>query len=121
MANNWLNLEEKVCVVTGALGGMGSKICEEFASQGAYVVLVDLMLEKAKEYAKELSEKYNVKTLAVEVNPIKIRAIAVASNFIFVSLAFSPETSEFNFGNFKNKIKSPSSAIKIPATQKSVV
>ncbi|MBU0278589.1 MULTISPECIES: SDR family NAD(P)-dependent oxidoreductase [unclassified Gemella] len=49
MTNNWLNLENKVAVVTGALAGMGSKICKKFAMQGTNVVLVDLLVDKARE------------------------------------------------------------------------
>lgn len=63
--NNWLGLTGKVCVVTGAVGGMGTKICEEFAKQGANVVLVDLLADKVTAYANELATKYGVKTLAL--------------------------------------------------------
>lgn len=42
MSENWLNMSGKVCVVTGATGGMGEKICMDFAKQGANVVLVDI-------------------------------------------------------------------------------
>lgn len=76
--SNWLNLENKVAVVTGALGGMGSKICEEFASQGAKVVLVDLLVDKAEAYAKELSEKFGVETLAVECNTTSQESVDAA-------------------------------------------
>lgn len=58
--NNWLNLEKSVCAVTGALGGMGTEICREFARNGADVVLLDLDGEKVKAAAAELSEEFGV-------------------------------------------------------------
>lgn len=42
MSESWLKLTNQVCVVTGATGGMGEKICFEFAKQGAVVVLIDI-------------------------------------------------------------------------------
>ena len=52
--NNWLNLEKSVCAVTGALGGMGTEICREFARNGADVVLLDLDGEKVKAAAADI-------------------------------------------------------------------
>ncbi|ANZ60431.1 2-deoxy-D-gluconate 3-dehydrogenase [Secundilactobacillus paracollinoides] len=62
---SWLGLTGKVCVVTGAVGGMGTKICAEFAKQGANVVLVDLLADKVTAYATDLAAKFGVKTLAL--------------------------------------------------------
>lgn len=78
MTDNWLGLKGKVCVVTGAVGGMGTKICEEFAKQGANVVLVDLLEDKTKEYAAKLADKYDVKTLAVKCNTTDETEVAAA-------------------------------------------
>jgi len=69
--NSWLELSEKVAVVTGAVGGMGTKIVEEFAKQGANVALVDILKDKAEDYAKEIREKYNVDTLALSCDASK--------------------------------------------------
>lgn len=66
MSDSWLGLDGKVCVVTGAVGGMGTKFCEEYAKQGATVVMVDLLEEKVNDYAKKLHEEYNVPTLAIK-------------------------------------------------------
>lgn len=38
---SWLNLKDKVCVVTGAAGGIGQAIAAEFAGQGAIVAVLD--------------------------------------------------------------------------------
>lgn len=66
--SSWLGLENKVAVVTGAVGGMGRVICAELAKQGAKLVLLDLNKEVAESYAKELSETYGVETLALAIN-----------------------------------------------------
>ena len=50
--DKWLGLEGKVVVVTGAVGGMGKTICEEFAKQNSKIVLLDLFKYKSDEYAK---------------------------------------------------------------------
>lgn len=68
MSDSWLGLENKVVVITGAVGGMGTKFCEEFAKQGSKVVLVDMVKEKTETYAKELTEKYGIETLPVVCN-----------------------------------------------------
>lgn len=69
--DKWLGLEGKVVAVTGAVGGMGRTICEEFAKQNAKIVLLDLFQDKAEEYAKHLEDTYGVETLALGVNTTK--------------------------------------------------
>lgn len=66
--SSWLGLENKVAVVTGAVGGMGRVICAELAKQGAKLVLLDLNKEVSESYAKELSETHGVETLALAIN-----------------------------------------------------
>lgn len=66
--SSWLGLENKVAVVTGAVGGMGRVICAELAKQGTKLVLLDLNKEVAESYAKELSETHGVETLALAIN-----------------------------------------------------
>ena len=63
-----LGLEGKVVVVTGAVGGMGKTIWEEFAKQNSKIVLLDLFKDKAGEYAKYLEDTYGVETLSLAVN-----------------------------------------------------
>ncbi|MFM0616278.1 SDR family NAD(P)-dependent oxidoreductase [Paraburkholderia nemoris] len=40
-SKSWLGLEEKVCVVTGAAGGIGAQIAISLAQAGAHVALLD--------------------------------------------------------------------------------
>lgn len=63
--NDWLNLKDKVIVVTGAVGGMGQKFTADLASHGAKIVLLDLLTDKLNSYAQELQNRYHVETLAI--------------------------------------------------------
>ncbi len=58
--NNWLELSGAVCVVTGALGGLGAQICREFARNGAQVAAVDLHRERVDDFAFGLEEAQGV-------------------------------------------------------------
>lgn len=68
MSEDWLGLKGEVCVVTGAVGGMGTKFCLELAKQGANLALVDIVSDKTKKYADELAGKYGIKTVAIKCN-----------------------------------------------------
>lgn len=56
MEKSWLDLAGDVVVITGALGGMGRKIANDFAEQKANLALVDLNEEATESYAKELAK-----------------------------------------------------------------
>ncbi|MDN6471296.1 MAG: SDR family oxidoreductase [Tetragenococcus koreensis] len=68
MSDTWLELKNKVVVVTGAVGGMGRVICQEFAKQQAKVVMLDLDVEAVEAYAKEVADEYKVETLALGID-----------------------------------------------------
>lgn len=42
MEKNWLELEDKVVVVTGGASGIGKAVVEEFLRNGAYVIICDM-------------------------------------------------------------------------------
>ncbi|MDN5809066.1 MAG: SDR family oxidoreductase, partial [Staphylococcus equorum] len=67
-SDTWLELKNKVVVVTGAVGGMGRVICQEFAKQQAKVVMLDLDVEAVEAYAKEVADEYKVETLALGID-----------------------------------------------------
>lgn len=52
MEKSWLDLAGDVVVITGALGGMGRKIANDFAEQKANLALVDLMKKRLKAMRK---------------------------------------------------------------------
>ena len=41
-AENWINLAGRVCIVTGAAGGIGQAITRSFLSLGARVAALDI-------------------------------------------------------------------------------
>ncbi|MCX8640538.1 MULTISPECIES: SDR family NAD(P)-dependent oxidoreductase [unclassified Gilliamella] len=68
MSQSWLGLENDVCVVTGAMGGMGLEICREFAKQKANLVLIDLDEAKCQQFAKELTKQYGIQAIGIACN-----------------------------------------------------
>jgi NAD(P)-dependent dehydrogenase (short-subunit alcohol dehydrogenase family) len=81
MDKTWLDLNGDVVVITGALGGMGKKIAQEFASQGAQVALVDLNEENLNAYAEELASEFGVKVKSYVCNStIEEQVDALAAN-----------------------------------------
>ena len=51
-----MKLDGKVAVVTGAASGIGKRIAEVFADNGARVAIADLNLAEARETAEELAK-----------------------------------------------------------------
>lgn len=62
------DLKNKVAVVTGGYGHLGSSICDCLAGAGARIVAAGRDLKKCKTKAAELSRKYNVMSLGVEID-----------------------------------------------------
>lgn len=55
-AAGWLELDDKVCVVTGAAGGIGAEIAREFAKVGCRVALLDRDEKGAQAAAASIAE-----------------------------------------------------------------
>lgn len=53
---SWLELENKVCVVTGAAGGIGAEIARQFAAVGARVAVLDRDENGAAKVAADIAE-----------------------------------------------------------------
>lgn len=58
-------LKNKVAIVTGAGSGMGKAIAEEYAKEGAKVVLADINKETLAEVQKEISDHDGESTTSV--------------------------------------------------------
>ena len=50
-----MNLNNKVCLITGAARGIGAAIAKRYVEAGAKVAMADLQLEAAQETAAQLS------------------------------------------------------------------
>ncbi|WP_047987030.1 SDR family NAD(P)-dependent oxidoreductase, partial [Alkalihalobacillus pseudalcaliphilus] len=67
-ALNVFQLNDKVALVTGAAGGMGTAISKQLATLGATVILTDINEEGVKKSAEQLAEKgLNVDSLKVNI------------------------------------------------------
>lgn len=74
----WLEIEGDVCVVTGALGGMGREICREFARNGANVALLDLDGKACAEAARGLAEEFGVNAIGIGANSTDEQSVQAA-------------------------------------------
>lgn len=63
-----MDLNNKVCIITGAASGIGHGIAKRFVADGAKVVIADLKLEAAQKTADELIARGPGKAMAVEMN-----------------------------------------------------
>lgn len=62
-------VEGKVAIVTGAARGIGEGIAREFAREGAYVVVADIDLDKAREVAEKINRQYGAgKAIAIRAD-----------------------------------------------------
>jgi len=63
-----MDLNQKICLITGAAGGIGKGIAERYVAAGAWVAIADLRLEAAQETADALTAKGPGKAMAVEMD-----------------------------------------------------
>lgn len=63
-----VDLKGKVALVTGASRGIGKAIAEKLAFFGADVIITSTKLDTSQSVAKEISEKYNVRSKGYALN-----------------------------------------------------
>lgn len=63
---DYFNLKDKVVVVTGGTGLLGSAYCEGFAEYGAKVVVADLAASNPSRIAQAIKDKFGGETIAVD-------------------------------------------------------
>ncbi|NIE62455.1 SDR family oxidoreductase [Burkholderia sp. Ax-1719] len=64
---HWLQLQDKVCVVTGAAGGIGASIAQVFAAAGARLALLDRDREKVQTLAQQLKTQTQTISIACDI------------------------------------------------------
>ena len=65
---SWLNLEEKVAIVTGGASGIGKAVCEGFAEVGAKTVIADVDEKGAEKLAASLKEQFGNEHIAARTD-----------------------------------------------------
>lgn len=80
-----INLENKVCVVTGAGGVICSHLARSLATCGAKVALLDLNKDSAEVFAKEIREEGGI-AYAYEANVLKKESLEKCHNEILKDL-----------------------------------
>jgi 3-oxoacyl-[acyl-carrier protein] reductase len=63
-----IDLAGKCAVITGSARGIGKAIAERLAEAGANIVITDILAEQGEATAKEIAEKYGVKTVFLTSN-----------------------------------------------------
>lgn len=73
-------LKNKVCIVTGGAGGIGSAICRRLSEEGATVAILDLKGDDAEKLAAELSASgAKVRHYCVDITDYeKVKAVCAA-------------------------------------------
>lgn len=69
----------KTCVVTGAAGGIGFAVCEEYAKNGANVALIDINMDALEAKAKKLEDDYGINTISLVVDLASVSEIREAA------------------------------------------
>ncbi|OWY08875.1 3-hydroxybutyrate dehydrogenase [Thioclava sp. JM3] len=70
-----MNLQDKVCIVTGAARGIGATIAKRYVESGATVAIADLRLSDAEATAKELTEMGPGSAMGVEMDVTSEEAV----------------------------------------------
>lgn len=63
-----MNCKDKIVLITGASSGIGKACAEQFAAQGAHLILCARREDKLKELANVLSEQFSIKVLPLEID-----------------------------------------------------
>ena len=61
-------LKDKVAIITGSASGIGQRIAEVYAQEGAKVVIADINLTAAETVANDIKTKYKVDTLGIQMD-----------------------------------------------------
>jgi NAD(P)-dependent dehydrogenase (short-subunit alcohol dehydrogenase family) len=76
------DLKDKVCVITGGAGVIGSSIVKALASVGTKVAIVDLNEDLAKKVAAEIAEEFDAVVIGVKGNVLDKASLEEAKSTI---------------------------------------
>ncbi len=76
------DLENKVCVITGGGGVIGTSIAKGLAASGVKTAILDLNYENAELIANEITDKYNIPSIGVKANVLDKKSLQEAYEYI---------------------------------------
>ena len=76
------DLENKVCVITGGAGVIGSAMVKALASVGVKIAIADINKEVADKVAALISNEFNAKVIGVEANVLDKESLIKAKQII---------------------------------------
>lgn len=79
---NFEHLKNKICVVTGGGGVLGTSMADALASVGVKVVILDRNLDAAQKVAQQIAEKYQVESLGLAADVLKKDTLEAAKKQI---------------------------------------
>ena len=76
------DLKDKVCVITGGAGVIGSAMVRAMASVGVKIAIVDINPERSGQMAAEISEEFGIDVIGVEGNVLDKESLIEAKKII---------------------------------------
>jgi NAD(P)-dependent dehydrogenase (short-subunit alcohol dehydrogenase family) len=82
MNNNFDDLRDKVCVLTGGAGILGSSIAEALAYARIKTAILDINPEFAEKVARTMKKKYKVEIIPVQADVLNVESLKNAKKII---------------------------------------
>ena len=79
---NFTDLKDKVCVLTGGAGVIGSSIADALISAGVKTVILDINLEFAEKVARTANKKYKADSIGVQADVLNLESLNNAKKLI---------------------------------------
>jgi len=83
---SFTDLKDKICVITGGAGIIGSSIIEGLASAGVRTAILDINLEMAEKVANDIQKKFKIQTMGVMADVLNTESLNNARNVIHQKL-----------------------------------
>ena len=83
---SFTDLKDKICVITGGAGIIGSSIIEGLASAGVRTAILDINLEMAEKVADDIQKKFKIQSMGVMADVLNTESLNNARNVIHQKL-----------------------------------